>query len=335
MPRRIGSVRTPGRAKRSITRPSSAISPPSSRWSPASASSTVDFPAPLRPMIASVSPGATSNATSTRNARRCTTTCADSAAFTTPHGRPPAAHQQQNRDGRHQQQECERDRGALTDAATIERGVDREGHGLGDAGTVAGEQGGGAELADRAREAQHDPGDDAGGRERQRHAPEDRDPRRTERGRGPFDLDAGAAQRPLHGEHEERQRHVHLREHDRGGGEGQTETAEPAGAAEEVEERDAADHGREHQRHGHERAEQGRQACRAPRDHQRERDADRRAHERRHRPGAQREAERLQRRGRGDVGDEGGPVDPRHERGERHEEEEQPTTAGTISQRGT
>ena len=62
-------------------------------------------------------------------------------------------------------------------------GVDRRGHGLGDAGNVADEGDGGAEFTERPREGEDHAGKDAGQRQRQRHGDEDADPAGTERRR--------------------------------------------------------------------------------------------------------------------------------------------------------
>ena len=68
--------------------------------------------------------------------------------------RTPGAHEQQHRDRRDEQQQRERDGGALRDAGAVEGRVDRERHGLRHAGRVAREQRRRAELADRPGEAQ-------------------------------------------------------------------------------------------------------------------------------------------------------------------------------------
>jgi hypothetical protein len=121
---------------------------------PAIAFSSVDLPDPLGPITARISPGAP-NAAESANAPR------GPASTLIARPRSPAAHQHEHGDGDEDEQ-SERDRRVLLDAGAVERRVDRERHRAGDPGGVAGEQRGRAELAERAREAQHGAGDEPG-----------------------------------------------------------------------------------------------------------------------------------------------------------------------------
>ena len=233
--------------------------------------SSVDLPAPLGPMTATTSPGAAVIAASSRkrvpldddagvecraghrgvSGRQARTSSSTAIAVTSSSSDRATA------------VPCD-------DARPVEGGVDGERHRLRHPRGVAGEQRGRPELADRAGEAQDDARGESRRGERQRHAAQDRPPARTESGRGLLVADPGGAQRPLDGEHEERQRDERLREDDRARRERDADpplaqhAAEPARPAEQVEQGDAADHRRQHERHGDERpqhAGQPRASC--------------------------------------------------------------------------
>ena len=90
-------------------------------------------------------------------------------------------------------------------------GVDRQRHGLGDAGDVADEGDGGAELAERPGEGEHEAGEDAGERQRQGDRRQHADAAGAERRGGGAEARVDRLDRQADGAHHQR------KAHDRGG----------------------------------------------------------------------------------------------------------------------
>ena len=103
--------------------------------------------------------------------------------------------------------------------ARLHRGVDRQRHRRGLAGNVAGQHQRRAELAERAREGEHEPGQDAVAGQRQRHLQRRPPLRAAERVGRSLEVAIDRLDRRPRRAHEQRQRHHRGRDHRRVPGE--------------------------------------------------------------------------------------------------------------------
>src|SRR5438094_805376 len=142
-----------------------AMRPPSSGTSPASARSSVVFPAPLGPRTATVSLSTAWRSTSRSSSPSWTSTAA---SRLTNGSEPPISQEHEHDDRDREEQEAQDDRGALL---CFEKEVHGERHGLGSALNVARERDGGAELAERTGPRERGPGEQRRRDERERDAP--------------------------------------------------------------------------------------------------------------------------------------------------------------------
>ncbi len=119
----------------------------------------------------------------------------------------------------------------LAALARLHRGVDGERHGRGPARDVARQHQGGAELAERAREGEHEPGQDPVAGQRQRHLERGAQLRAAEGVGRALEIAVHRLDGRAHRAHQERQRHHGGRDHRRVPGEGHRPAGQPRRAA--------------------------------------------------------------------------------------------------------